>query len=163
MKEIEYTIELFEEYDNINFYTIRFKGDVYTEAEKFLLKFPEGCEFDKDIDVILSWLEKISEKGALERYFKPEGRYGDGVCAIPIEIGNNIRLYCLRLSDNMLIIGNGDVKDANSWQDSPILSRFVQLLIETSRFINSRKQNDQIRYKNKILEGNLRFKTHEKE
>ena len=69
MKEIEYTIELFEEYDNINFYTIRFKGDVYTEAEKFLLKFPEGCEFDKDIDVILSWLEKISEKGALERYF----------------------------------------------------------------------------------------------
>lgn len=76
---------------------------------------------------------------------------------------NNIRLYCLRLSDNMLIIGNGDVKDANTWQDSPILSRYVQLLIETSRFINSRKQNDQIRYKNKILEGNLRFKTHEKE
>ena len=32
MKEVEYSIELFEEYDNINFYTIRLKGDVHTEA-----------------------------------------------------------------------------------------------------------------------------------
>ncbi|MDC2381288.1 hypothetical protein AAAZ42_19925 [Bacteroides ovatus] len=164
MKEVEYSIELFEEYDNINFYTIRLKGDVHTEAEKFLLKFLEGCKFDKDIDVILSWLEKISEKGALERYFKPEGKYGDGVCAIPIEIGNNVRLYCLRLSDNVLIIGNGDIKDADTWQNSSTLSQYVQLLIETSRFIHSRKQNGQMRIRsNKILEGNLKFTIHEKE
>lgn len=107
---------------------------------------------------------KISEKGALERYFKPEGKYGDGVCAIPIEIGNNVRLYCLRLSDNVLIIGNGDIKDADTWQNSSTLSQYVQLLIETSRFIHSRKQNGQMRIRsNKILEGNLKFTIHEKE
>lgn len=163
MEYLEYSIELFEEYDNINFYTIRIKGDAHTEAEKFLLKFPEGGESDEDIDVILSWLEKISEKGALERYFKPEGKYGDGVCAIPIEVGNNVRLYCLRLSDDVLIIGNGDIKDANTWQNSPTLSKHVQLLIKTSRFINHRRQNGKIHCENKILAGNLRFKIYEKE
>lgn len=75
----EYSIELLEEYDKVNFYSIRMSGNELTELEAFFEKFPEGCEHDNDIDVIISWLDQIAERGALERYFRPEGRYGDGV------------------------------------------------------------------------------------
>lgn len=55
------------------------------------------------MDVIVAWIDRIGETGALERYFRPEGKYGDGVSAIPIESGK-LRLYCLRLSDKILIL-----------------------------------------------------------
>lgn len=151
-----YCLELFEENDNLNLYTIRLKDEKLTEFEKFLDKFPNDCKYKEDIDIIISWIEKITEKGALSRYFKPEGKYGDGVGAIPIET-NNIRLYCLRLSDKILILGNGGIKDADTWQDSPTLRPFVELLIDTSRFINTRRKKGNIQLNDKTIAGNLNF------
>lgn len=103
----KYSIELIEEHDAVNFYSIQLADEELSELERFFEKFPEGCEYDKDIDVIISWLDKIGERGALERYFRPEGRYGDGVGVVPIDVGNKLRLYCLRMSDKILIFGNG--------------------------------------------------------
>ena len=100
----EYSIELLEEYENVNFYSIRMAGEELTELEAFFEKFPEGCEYDDEIDVIISWIDQIAERGALERYFRPEGNYGDGVGVIPIDVGNKLRLYCLRLSSNTLLL-----------------------------------------------------------
>ena len=134
----EYSIELLEEYENVNFYSIKLNGEELTELEIFFEKFPEGCEYDEEMDVIISWLDQIAERGAKERYFRPEGRYGDGVGVIPIEVGNKLRLYCLRLSDKILIFGNGGVKDSRSWQESETLAPYVKLLMDTSRFIASR-------------------------
>jgi len=71
----EYSIELLEEYDKVNFYSIRMNNAELTELEAFFEKFPEGCDYDNDIDVIISWIDQIAERGALERYFRPEGRF----------------------------------------------------------------------------------------
>lgn len=152
-----YCIKLIEEYDNINFYSVQLEGEELTELEKFFEKFPEGCEYDEEVDVILAWIDKIAEKGALERYFRPEGRYGDGVGVIPIEVGNKIRLYCLRLSDKILVFGNGGVKDSRTWQESETLAPYVELLMETSRFISSRRRNGTIALVDKEIIGNLNF------
>lgn len=157
-----YSIELLEEYDNINFYSIHLEGEELTELERFFEKFPEGCEYDEEVDVILSWIDKIAEKGALERYFRPEGRFGDGVGVIPIEVGNKIRLYCLRLSDKILIFGNGGVKDSRTWQESETLAPYVELLMDTSRFISSREKNGTILLVDKEIIGNLNFTRDEK-
>ncbi len=140
----KYTIELIEEYDAVNFYSIHLDDEELSELERFFDKFPEGSEYDEEIDVIISWLDKIGEKGALDRYFRPEGRYGDGVGVIPIDVGNKLRLYCLRLSDKILVFGNGGIKDAKSWQQSESLAPYVEMLIDTSRFISSRILNGQI-------------------
>lgn len=86
--------------------------------------------------------------------FRPEGRYGDGVGVIPIDVGNRIRLYCLRISDRILVFGNGGVKDADSWEHSPILSPIVKTLIDTSRFIKSRINDGSILIHGKELVGN---------
>ena len=155
-------IRLIEEHEAVNFYSIMLEGEELTELEKFFDKFPVGCEYDEEMDVIVAWLDRIGETGALERYFRPEGKYGDGVSAIPIESGK-LRLYCLRLSDKILIFGNGDAKDTKSWQESETLSAYVQLLMDTSRFIASRVRDGKLLLVDKEIVGDLQFVRDEKE
>lgn len=158
----KYSIELVEEHPEVNFYSIKLNDCELTELERFFEKFPIGSDYDNDIDIIIAWLDKIGQTGALKRFFRNEGRYGDGVGAIPIEIGNKIRLYCLRLSDKILVFGNGDIKDTAKWQDSPKLSAYVELLMDTSRFIASRMNNGNIVLVEKEIVGNLNFTRDEK-
>lgn len=158
----EYDIRLIEEHEAVNFYSIMLEGEELTELEKFFDKFPVGCEYDEEMDVIVAWLDRIGETGALERYFRPEDKYGDGVSAIPIESGK-LRLYCLRLSDKILIFGNGDAKDTKSWQESETLSAYVQLLMDTSRFIASRVRDGKLLLVDKEIVGDLQFVRDEKE
>ena len=132
-----------------------------SELERFFEKFPESCPYVDEIDTIIAWLDKIGENGALERYFR--GKYGDGVGVIPIDIGNKLRLYCLRISDKILIFGNGGIKDANSWQNSETLAPFVEMLIDTSRFVASRIKDGTIILVDKELIGNLNFSRYENE
>lgn len=159
----KYTIELVEEHDAVNFYGIHLDEEELSELERFFEKFPVGCEYDDEIDIIIAWLDKIGENGALERYFRPEGRYGDGVGVIPIDVGNKLRLYCLRISDKILVFGNGGIKDADSWQNSGTLAPYVEMLIDTSRFIISRIRDGKIILVDKELVGDLKFTRNEKE
>lgn len=156
-----YSVELVEEHDAVNFYSILLDGKELTELETFFDKFPVGCEYDKEVDTIVAWLDQIAERGALERYFRPEGKYGDGVCAIPIESGR-IRLYCIRLSDKILIFGNGGVKDAKTWEESETLSDYVELLMDTSRFLTSRIKDGKVLLVDKEIVGDLLFFRDEK-
>ena len=153
----KYSIELVEQHPKLNLYSIRFDGSEYTEIENFILNFSKDDKYKDDLDAILSWLDNIIKKGALERYFRPESKYGSGVKAIPIYI-NNLRLYCIRISDNLLIVGNGGIKDAGKWQDSHVLSPIVELLEDTERFINSRLKNGRLKFGcNGELIGDLNF------
>jgi hypothetical protein len=152
-----YTLEVFEQYDDLTIYTLKYDDERLSETEKFFLKFPPGCPYDEDVDRIVAAVDNIIARGAKERFFRPEGSYGDGVGALPIEFGNKVRLYFLRITDNILIVGNGDVKDAARWQDSPKLAPIVTQLIETSKFIHARINNGTLRAVHNILTGNLKF------
>ncbi len=156
-----YSVDLIEEHDAVNFYSIRLNEEELTELERFFEKFPEGSPYDEDVDTIIAWLDKIGEIGALERYFRYEGRFGDGVSAIPIET-SNLRLYCIRLSDRILIFGNGGIKDCGSWQESETLAGYVEMLVDTSRFIASRLANGTLYMVDKEIIGNLNFSRDEK-
>lgn len=147
----------------MNFYSIHIDGKELSELESFFEKFPIGYEYDEEIDVIIAWMDKIAETGALERYFRPEGRYGDGVGVIPIDVGNKMRLYCLRLSDKILVFGNGGVKDTSKWQESEELAPYVKLLMDTSRFISSRMSDGSLVLVDKEIIGNINFTRNEEE
>lgn len=110
------TVDLVEQSEKVSFYSISFQMDRTTEFERFLSKFEEEAEFNEDYQRILAALEIILDRGALERYFRPEGKMDDNLCAIPIESGN-IRLFCLRISDQILILGNGDKKTTRTYQE----------------------------------------------
>jgi len=48
----------------------------------------------------------------------------DRVCAIPVDSGK-LRLYFLRISDQILIIGNGGLKNTRTYEESEELSGYV--------------------------------------
>jgi hypothetical protein len=47
-----YTIELIEEHDAVNFYSIKLDNEELSELERFFEKFPIGSRYDADVDVI---------------------------------------------------------------------------------------------------------------
>ena len=114
------TLELVEQSDKVSLYSISFAADRTTEFELFLKEFEDEAILNKDYQRILNALRIILDKGALERYFRPEGKINDNLCALPLDSGK-IRLYCLRISDEILIIGNGGKKTAQKYEDDAIL------------------------------------------
>lgn len=90
-----------------------------------------------DYQRIIAALQIILNRGALERFFRPEGKINDNVHAIPTE-GGKLRLYCLRISEQIIILGNGGVKSTKKYQDDPKLYGYV---IDLQRFEKILKEN----------------------
>ncbi len=51
----------------------------------------------------------------------------DSVAALPV-LKSKLRLYCLRLSDKILILGNGGEKKTRTYQQDPDLQGYVVTL-----------------------------------
>lgn len=58
----------------------------------------------------------------------------DRVCALPV-IKSNLRLYCLRLSDSILILGNGGIKKTRTYDEDDELRGYVVTLQNFDRLI----------------------------
>ena len=124
------TVDLIEESEVVSLYSISFEIDRTTEFERFLEKFENQAEWNKDYQKVLYAISLILDHGALERYFRPEGKISDEVCAIPVESGN-IRLYCLRISDEILVIGNGDIKHTATYEED---QRLLGSVLDLQKF-----------------------------
>ena len=122
MSEME--LLLVNEGENCTLYTIQFMSKDKSEFERFYAKFKNDAEYDNDLMRIVALIDKIADKGALERLFRPEGKYSDGVCALPV-IQSKLRLYCLRLSDKILILGNGGAKTTRTYNEDDVLKGYV--------------------------------------
>ena len=118
------TLKTIEQNDNVGLFSICFDGSEVSEFEKFLNEFKDNATYNKDFNVILLALSKIIDKGALERFFRNEGRLKDNVKALAID-SRKLRLYCLRISDQILILGNGGVKTTRTYQEDSKLSGYV--------------------------------------
>lgn len=117
-------LKTIEQNDNVGMFSICFDGSEVSEFEKFLNEFKDNATYNKDFNVILLALSKIIDKGALERFFRNEGRINDNVKALAID-SRKLRLYCLRISDQILILGNGGVKNTRTYQEDSKLSGYV--------------------------------------
>lgn len=111
-------------YCHVGMFSICFDGNSESEFEKFLMEFKDNATYNKDFNAILLALSKIIDKGALERFFRIEGRMNDHVSALSID-SRKLRLYCLRISDQILILGNGGVKLSRTYQENEKLSGYV--------------------------------------
>lgn len=134
MKKVQ--LDVVEQTNTATLYTLHYIGDEYSEFEKFILRFKDSARLQRDYRIILVALQKIAQNGALERYFRPEGKMNDGVCAIPLDSGK-LRLYCLRLSDQVLIIGNGGEKSTRTYEENEKLAGYVMDLQQFQAIINA--------------------------
>ena len=110
--------------ENCTMYTIQFLSDDMSEFEKFISKFREDAELNPDFQAIMRFVEQILSNGALERYFRREGKMNDSVVALPV-LKSKLRLYCLRLTDKILVLGNGGVKTSRTYQEDDTLQGYV--------------------------------------
>ena len=94
-----------------------------------------NATYNRDYQRIIAALQAILRIGALERFFRPEGGMNDSVQALPIE-SDKLRLYCLRLSDQIVILGNGGVKNTRTYEENPKLYGYVLDLQRFEKILN---------------------------
>ena len=104
---ISHILVLVTDADKCTVYTIQFSSE--SEYERFYNKFVNDAQLNQDLLRIVALIDKISEHGALERYFRREDSMRDSVVALPA-LKSRLRLYCLRLTDQILVLGNGGAK-----------------------------------------------------
>lgn len=148
----ETKLKTIEQNDNVSLYSICFNGDEVSEYEKFLLKFRDNAQLNKDFQTILLALAKIIEKGALERFFRNEGKMSDDLCALSID-SRQLRLYCLRISDQILIAGNGGVKTTRTFQEDAELSGYVMDLQKFDELLKQAQKTGDISIENNLITG----------
>ena len=135
-------LELIMETEKVSIYSPKYDGEEQSEFEKFLSsnKSHTHPQLKLFFDAILSAIEKIEECGARENLFRPEG---GRVKAIPLVVNirrvdrsvGKIRLYCLRYSEQVLIIGNGGVTTSESYDVDPVHLSFVEDLRDIDQHI----------------------------
>lgn len=147
-------------------YLTKFSGDkasiysIVTEDSKmpfFDLFVNEHKEdFTHDLLNIISRVKSIGcTVGALEIYFKlNEGLECDDLVCVLYDIPDkHLRLYCIRLSENIIIVGNGGPKNVRAWQDDPKLSKEVHEMMHYSKIIRNKLQDESL----SISQDGLKF------
>ena len=121
----------------VDIYSIRIDGNDKTEFQEFFITFKDIDDsfLADDFDRILKALLKISVEGLSDSLFRPEGKLYDRVCALPLYIAprdkkkyGTLRLYCIKATDKILIIGGGGKKRTDTYEEDPILSVKVKTL-----------------------------------
>ena len=134
-------------------FTISFLGEDDSEFDKFIKKFKEDADKKEDLFLVLNAINRmLNASGFLERYFRPEGKFGDNVVALPIEKAK-IRLYCLRMSDSVLIVGNGGIKKSKKYQEDDNLNGYVITLQQLDHLLEKEIKDGKVKIEETKISG----------
>ncbi len=121
------TIRLFKTFERVAYYTFFVEGREQSETDTFFTRFENELALANDLNLLVAWIQEVGQnRGAQNRYFRFEN---DAVALPPparimAELGSNycqLRLYCVRLSDKVVILANGGRKTSQTVQNSPEL------------------------------------------
>tara|TARA_R110000868_G_scaffold123126_3_gene326275 strand:- start:1198 stop:1683 length:486 start_codon:yes stop_codon:yes gene_type:complete len=118
--------------------------------------------FRSEVIDINGRLKTIGQLGAREGFFKlKEGVPGDGVCALYDEDESNLRLYCIRYGNDIVILGGGGEKpkEISALQESPKLTTENDTMRKLSKAIQEKIKEREIKFSADRLsfEGELEF------
>lgn len=118
-------------------YSAKVASEKDSEFEKFMFRFNNTDDrfINNDFHRILLAIEHFANFSAKERFFRNEGKMKDRVVAIPLDTikrdkkkHGTLRLYCIRLSDKLLVLGGGGIKVTDSYDVDPRLKSQVKFL-----------------------------------
>lgn len=141
MSEVE--LYLIGKGDNCTIYSLQFLRDSESEFEKFVTRFVNNAEYSQDYADIAAFVNRIMDIGAKERFFRPEGKASDSVVALPTT-KSKLRLYCLRMSDKILILGNGGVKKTRTYNEDSELNGYVLTLQKFEKLLKEGVDNGSV-------------------
>lgn len=139
-------IELYHQYDKVSVYTFRYLGDSDWEFDKFLDQY-DTEDFKEDLDIILTWLRIIGKDGAHDRHFRRER---GALKALPVET-SKLRLYIIKISENIILIGNGGHKTTQTFNEDPVLNAHAINLESIGKILFSQIKNTKV----SIYQGKL--------
>jgi len=148
-----FALEIFDDQGQVcTFYTVRWEDAELSETDTFFQKFRYDEQLKYSLRELASFLEVVigDEYGALEDFFRfenaaqalpPSGTYK--VEDVYIKYGNfPLRLYCLRLSETLVVLFNGGEKTANTAQGGRTSMVFHEANIFAKRIIDALKNED---------------------
>lgn len=138
--------------DKVGLYSIIFEEKEETEFRDFLNRFKDSSTLNKDYQAIIRAIDKIIANGALERYFRTEGKMNDNLAALAID-SHQPRLYCLRISDQILIMGNGGIKDTRTYEESRELYGYVMDLQKFDELLKQAQKKGEITIEQTVITG----------
>lgn len=156
-----FRIKHIQDYKKVSYYSVCIDKEESTtedEISLFELFIIEQEKKNKDkLNHILSWLKEIGNKyGASYSHFRNEQYRGETVGLPPKQITkkpvytedgevtpNNLRLYCHRLNDYVVVLLSGDLKTADTAQNCPNVKPHFILANQLSVSIdNAFKENE---------------------
>jgi hypothetical protein len=146
------TLLSLEQTDAAGLFTIIFENENQSEFVRFVNKFKDDAIRKNELRIILNQIDAMLQKGIEERRFRPEGKTSDGVAALPV-YQSGLRLYCLRLSDSVLIVGNGGVKSTRTYQEDEDLNGYVISLQKLEHLLKADIENGIVRVEKTIIIG----------
>lgn len=142
------------------FYTVRWEDVAWSETDNFLDKYENNTDFERPIQELAVFItRKIgNDMGALEDFFRfentaqalpPAGKHKVG--EITINYGNfPLRIYCLRISNHLVVLFNGSEKTAENAQGgktsmafheaNQFAKRILEALLQKEIYITSNQK-----------------------
>lgn len=147
---LKFEIKFVESGKRAALYTIQFEDEATTEYNQFLSN-PKNraCADFQPLRARLDDL--INRYGFQQRFFKYESSPNDPIQALHYE-NKRLRLYCWRLSEKLMVAGNGGVKEVARYEDDRFLLNCVDRLKYFDRRYLERRQDKEIGI---ILAGNV--------
>lgn len=164
---MNYQLKRLQQFNGIRagIYSIYLENEQETLFERFL---KENINLFKSeiIDINARLITINTKTGARDIYFKlNEGNPGDGVCALYDNPESNLRLYCIKYGNTLVILGGGGhkPKKLKAFQEDDKLTEENYLLREISEQITERIRNKEIQFSEDGTEifGNLEFNDYE--
>lgn len=122
-------------FEIVKYYTIKYYEADIDEFRDFLFRHEDNHEYEEDFNNLIYWLEYIGKnEGAKEKFFRNESSNSEASALPPpksimeaheLEV-KDIRLYCLRLNDNVVFLFNGGIKTTKYAQDCPNVSKYFK-------------------------------------
>ncbi|WP_223410986.1 hypothetical protein [Dyadobacter fermentans] len=135
----------------ITIYTIRFEGSELSETNNFVKEYSKNG-FVEDLDMISSWLGYLKDRGAEPRYFRSENNVSAGPVAF-----SRLRIYCIRCSQNIVILDGGGEKKGQKTQDGAETWKAMKLMMDIDKRLIEKIRDGDIYYSPDLmkLEGEL--------
>lgn len=136
-------------YKTVAYYSVSLNDNQKTLYQEFVEK--HTVENTNKLYHIQKWLKVIGEKyGAQNRFFRNEAKNADTSALPPkgkdikpcyVEYGkkkaNNLRLYCLKASPNVVFLFSGDIKTKRKAQDCPNVNSHFNLANALTKAIDN--------------------------
>lgn len=143
-------------FKKVKYYSILFENNETTEFIDFLNRMEENESIADDLEKLFVCMEEIGQKyGAREHFFRHEGS-AEGLPSpsktlkrvLKIQVEQNLRLYCQRLNEHVVLLFNGDIKTEGvaKAQDCPNVAPYFKQANKLANAINQLFIDNEIKW-----------------